>query len=201
MRNYPDKWDEYCDYVRSCGRDVFGFSGQVADVNRFAARYRVACSFRRIELDKYSDQTERGYSALFRVVLVWSAFESFLGLVAYHQSEAGDLLEKYGAQGVRQRLRDLDSGGRFYAFIYKRVNKAHRNELDLYMGDDPCNVSYLASAIRHIFVHRALTPNANRVAPETCIQICEDLSAFLLDVMNREFGERVDTVIEEINSC
>lgn len=188
MAHYPDNWKHYCSYVPVCGASAFGFTGTTGDVNRFGARYRAAKSFRRIELEGYSAPTERGYSALCRVFFVWSALESLLRITGQPQNLAGPLLEKHGAYDVRARLRALDSDDRVYNFIYERVNGTHQRELEAYRNDDLCNFAYLASAIRHMFAHGYLTPNVDSVDSEVCVQICDELSDFVLEGMNREFA-------------
>ncbi len=105
MAHYPDNWEHYCSYVPVCGAEAFGCSGATGDVNRFGARYRAAKSFRGVELEGYSAPTERGYSALCRVLFVWSGFESLLRITDQSQKSAGPLLEKHGAHDVRALIR------------------------------------------------------------------------------------------------
>jgi hypothetical protein len=193
MSTYPFNWQHYCDSVPSHSPTVYGFVGDTGDVNRFGARFRVANSFRGIELEGYSDATALGYSAFCRVLFVWSAFESFLRILGIDQTQSGPLLENHGAAKALANLQTLDVDNRFYDFIYQRVNGRHKTELDTYRNGNPCNVGYLASAIRHIFAHGHLTPNANSVDPGIVISICDKLCGFLLHVMNQEFGDRVAT--------
>jgi hypothetical protein len=78
------------------------------------------------------------------------------------------------------------------------VNATHKRELENYFNDDVCNIGYLASAIRHLFAHGWLTPNANQVDPVVATTICNDLCTFLLRVMDDEFGSRVAAGLDDL---
>ena len=99
---------------------------------------------------------------------------------------------------MQTHIRKVDVGDRFYGFIYGRVNPAHKLELDNYFNADPCNVAYLASSIRHIFAHGNLTPNAAQAEPAVVIEICNQLSNFLLGVMNAEFGKLMQAFVDMV---
>jgi hypothetical protein len=187
---YPTNWDAYDEVVMHVGTQHFGFAPNYGDVNRFAARFRAAASFRGIRLDGYTPATEAGYSALCRVLFTWSAFESFLTITGLDQRTAGPLLNGYGATATIEAVRTADAQNRFYGFIRARVNPTHQAELDNYFNNDPCNVGYLASAIRHLFAHGWLTPNANQVDPTAVETVCAAVCDFLLNVMDQEFGAR-----------
>jgi hypothetical protein len=181
------------------GSEQFGFIADTGDVNRFAARFRAATSFRGVTLEGYSAATASGYSALCRVLFVWSAFESFLHICRLDQRTAGPLLDEHGALDTIATIRRADDGDIFYRFIYDRVNATHQRELDNFFRDDPFNTAYLASAIRHIFAHGWLTPNANQVPPDAVTTVCNSLCNFLIQVMDQEFGKRVAAGLDDLN--
>lgn len=188
---YPTNWRAYASHVSTTGSKQFGFISNLADVNRFSARFRAAACYRGVILEGYSDATAKGYSALCRTLFTWSAFESFLVITEQALSTMTPCFQRYEGTEVAASIRKADTENRFYAFIYERVNPAHKRELDSYFKDNPCNMGYLASAIRHIFAHGWLTPNANQVDPLVAVTICDSLCDFLLRVMDREFGSRV----------
>ena len=196
---YPANWTHYDRDVFYVGAGQFGFVGDNGDVNRFAARFRAAACYRGVNLEGYSAATAAGYSALCRVLFTWSAFESFMHICGLDQRTAGPVLDGYGAPGVVADIRRADAGNVFYRFIYDRVNATHRRELDNFFNDDPFNTGYLASAIRHIFAHGWLTPNANQVDPAAVATVCNTLCNFLLRVMDTEFGNRVAAGLDDLN--
>ncbi|WP_298941382.1 hypothetical protein [uncultured Psychromonas sp.] len=125
MGNYPLQWGNYDGFVKSHGYSRFDFKVSEGDINRFGARYRVAASFKSLELNDYAAKTKDGYSALCQVLLSWSAFESSLPLVGLNVSNTETLMKKYSSDGVIKEIRSLDISDKFYKFIYDRVNKRH----------------------------------------------------------------------------
>lgn len=186
------RWTAFSELAPTSGPGFFGFKAGIGDVNRFAARYRAARCFRGIEIDGYSDGVRAGYAALCRVLFVYSALEAYLKIIGIEQQDLAGQLQQCGAADVLRKLRAADPDRRFYQFIYDRVNKAHRKELDRYFNDDPCNVAYLASAIRHIFAHGWLTPSAGGGEATQAVQICDVLSEFILDFLDSSFSKVVD---------
>lgn len=194
----PAGWKAYQAYVMTPAIDMLQLHGSVADINRFGARFRVAHSFRGVTLDGYGQTTANGYSALFRLMLVWSTFELFMQLVDIKQKSLTDLLKKHGHVNLQAQIRHHDQGDLLFKFIVARVNDTHKQELSNYFNDDPCNATYLASSIRHIFVHGDLTPNAGGTEPDVTRAVCKTLSDAHMHVMNEEFSDRVDKMLHEI---
>lgn len=190
--HYPSAWPTWNRIAPYADPREAGFVCVTGDVNRFGARFRVARAFRRIELEDYTSDTERGYTALCRVLFTWSAFEQFLKLLGKGQADSGPLLDRYNIRAALSRIRGMDRGDSFFKFIHKRVNLRHKQELENYFNDDPCNFTYLASAIRHAFAHGSLTPNAEQVPPETVVEICDYLCTGLVKVMDDEFSRLLE---------
>jgi hypothetical protein len=190
-KNDPPKWATYEEVIGRLPLELIGFPTTKSELNRFKARYRFAKAYRGLKLDGYTDETAKGYEALLKVFLTWSAFERFLDSIGKKQQDLGELLERYEPRKWMARIREIDEGDRFYKFIYERVNDNHKKELDTYFKDDVCNITYLASAVRHIFSHGCLTPNANQTKPEAVEKICELLYRFHMKVMDAEFSSRI----------
>ena len=190
-KDYPPSWDIFDYYASVASPNYFNLFSSTGDINRFAARYRLAKCFQGMILESITPSTANGYSALCRVLLVWSAFEYFLKAINVRQADLASLLSSYNTQDWIDGIHQADADDKFYRFIYKHVNKAHKKELDNYFGNDPCNVTYLASAIRHLFAHGVLTPNANKAEPENVVAICDVLYDALVSVMDKEFSERM----------
>lgn len=172
-----------------------GFSDKVSlnDVVRFASRYRVAKSFKGILLEGFSEATMKGYNALFKLFLSWSAFEQLLKITGLKQvdEEIAHLFDSYRSKDLCDLIRKYDKNNAFYSFIISQVNNAHKAEIEKYFTEQELNSSYLASAIRHIFAHGQLTPHANNTKPKDVIKICDAISEFLLQIMDKEFTNRI----------
>ena len=200
---YPTLWANYC-YELLGNQDIdkkeFGFVGSNGDINRFAARFRAANCFTQVDFEGYSNATITGYSALFRVMLTWSTFEMFTNVTGLYQNDLRKRLEKVGAKDILTHIRELDKEARFYRFIRDHVSdKRHKAELDNYFNQDPCNITYLASSIRHIFAHGVLTPNSNKVSPHRVRKICDILCQFLLTFMDKEFSKNIERAVNTIS--
>ncbi|MCY7363309.1 MAG: hypothetical protein LH629_14770 [Ignavibacteria bacterium] len=172
-----------------------GFSDQVTfgDVVRFSTRYRVAKSFEGVILKDFSKATVDGYNALFRLFLSWSAFEQLLKITGAKQSdeEVARLFDSHESQKLCDSIRKYDKNNTLYLFIISQVNNSHKVEIEKHFAGREINSSYLASAIRHIFVHGQLTPHTNNTNPKSLVKICDKMSYFLLQVMNSEFDNIV----------
>jgi hypothetical protein len=190
---YPDSWREFDRYMPSIPPRAFGFSVELTEINRWAARYRAAASYEGAVLAQYQSQdTKLAYSALIRATLVWSAFERFLPIVGLSQNTSGDLLNRYGAVQIGNEVRKLDEDARLFKYIQSKVtNPTLARELESYFKDSTFNASYLLSAIRHIFGHGHLTPGSNETNASVTANICNRLCDFHLHVMNSEFNEHV----------
>jgi hypothetical protein len=196
---YPNGWKHYENHVIAPGPDLLGhLNGSAGDINRFGARYRVANAYKGVELRGYSGTTNQGYVELFRIMLVWSAFELFMDVViATKQADLTPIFVKHGLADIQAKIRAIDVNDLLFKFIYGRVKKQHKDELDNYFKDDPCNVAYLASAIRHVFAHGDLTPNSGGAEPEVVAEICRLISSSLMKMMNDEFAARVDAFMHD----
>lgn len=195
LQHYPRAWKTYITALKQGKTSAdFGFSASNGAIVRFASRYRVAKSFQTIQLDGYSPATADGYAALLRVFLCWSAFEQFLLILSIEQRNLAPLLKPYNPDETIGQIKAIDRNRSFYNFLYARVNNAHRQELDHYFQDDLQNITYLASAIRHVFVHGQLTPHANQTHPQRVAKIGTVISEFLLRVMDDEFEKQVQPV-------
>jgi len=119
-------------------------------------------------------------------------------LINAEQKGLAQLLDKHGQLELQKTVRALDKDDLYFTFIRERVNPTHQKELGNYFNDDPCNATFLASAIRHIFVHGDLTPSAGKTEAGTAEAICDVLSDAHLHVMSEEFGDRVEEMLDEI---
>jgi len=197
-QDYPKEWATYNFHAPRSSPGLLNLTGTVGDVNRFGARFRLAKAFKGLELDGYTEPTASGYSALCRVFLTWSAFEQFMTAIGVKQSGLAALLAKHDTVRLQGDIRAIDTNDRFYRFICAKVNQRHQRELVNYLNADPCNITYLASAIRHIFAHGSLTPNANQVDPCVAIAVCDKLSEVMLHIMDTEFSERINAFVREV---
>ena len=193
IMTYPTSWKRYCDAVGHVEPSQYGFNADNADINRWAARYRAARAFRGVVLEGYSDSTNGGYSGFCQVFFTWSAFERFLSLTGLDQSRSAGLFTSDDSERIGAQVAELDSDGRLYNFIHARCNRPNQEELQKWKNAEPHNFTYLVSAIRHVFVHGYLTPHADGAIPGNNTEICNLVSDHVLDVMDWEFTQRIES--------
>ena len=177
-----------------------GFAVYAAEVSRFANRFRLARAFIGIQLDNYTANTVTGYNALFRVFLVWSAFERFLPAVGQTQNAIVPLLAPYNPAASIELIRQYDNHELFYEFVYHRVDRRHQHYLRAYKSRTLINITYWASAVRHLFAHGHLSAHPGGCEPTNIKRICDRISKFHLNVMEEEFYKIVSAYERNLGS-
>ena len=192
LQNMPGGYASFRDLVKS-GHQAhsMGFCGSNGDVSRFAARFRVAKSFKGITLAGYSSETTRGYDALFRVFLVWSAFERFMALLGAKQDTIMPRLRPYAPERNLRFIRKQDHAGRFLSFLLQYVGSKLKKDLTAIQTGGSNNITFVAAAARHIFAHGHLSAHANGADPDAVDAICTTLFDFHLAVMDKEFEKTI----------
>jgi hypothetical protein len=189
---YPPKWS----VLDQLGPPLFpaaGFKRDLAFARRFGARYRFACSVTEIVLKGYaSGDTRAGYSALTRLAFTYSAFEAMLSLLGCPKKAAGTLLMKYDVAKWVAHITAIDPSCAFIKFVESKTQPNHeKTQIALFLAGKVCDVSAIAAAMRHVFFHGELTPNAGGVDPNVVCRICDYLIPMLVGVMDREIETRL----------
>ena len=129
---------------------------------------------------------------------MWSAFERYLPIIGSKQEKCEALFHSHDPQALVNKVLALDKDNRLFTYIKERVtNQTLARNLDLYGKGTLSNVSYLLSAIRHIFGHGHLTPVSNDADANTTVSLCDLLSDFHMKGMDDDFSKRVTNVMEE----
>lgn len=161
-------------------------------MNQFGARYRAAKSYKKAEFASLATGTAEGYSALFRILLTYSAFESFLNITGKTLDQALQWLSTTDAASIELTIRKHDAGDKFFGFIVDQTKHATQKHVDQYLNRLPYNILRLAVGVRHVFAHGILSPNAGGARPEDVSQITNTLCDMLSNLMDREFELRMD---------
>jgi hypothetical protein len=170
----------------------FGFVGDAGDMNRFWSRYRLARSFREVVIEVFAPDTVRGYSALVRVFLVWSAFEQFMRICGLNLRTAGALLRPYGVPKFEAAVRAVQNHRGFLVAVYRHLDRQpYIQGMEAFLAVRPCNVLVIPVSIRHIFAHGKLAPNSGVGNVNAACAISDIVCEFLFQVMNGEFVARL----------
>ena len=170
---------------------AFGFVGETGDVNRFAARYRAAKSFKGATFEGLTHDTADGYSALCRLLLTYSAFEYCLRAIGVQMRHTGALLADDEREQVQKHLRQLAGQAELMRFLKAHVESRFRTQIDQHLAGAPANPFYLAASMRHAFAHGALTATPAGVPSGTVASVARYLVRVLFRVVDREFERRM----------
>jgi len=182
--------------VKGAGDKIqpFGFVGTKFDFYRFANRLRLATSFRRMELDGFTEETSLGYDSLTRVFFTWSAFEGYAELVR-DLPPFRILFGQYPKRHIWElaaKCRELDPENKLGAFLVEHSQKQiHMDFLENFRNGNDFAVLTHAACIRHIFAHGRLTAHPNGLPAENLRGICNALSDFLIDFVRNDFSRRL----------
>lgn len=190
--NYPPGWSTFNEKFASHSAADFGFAGSKTDISRFAARYRAARCFRKVEFKGLTQETADCYSALCHLLLTYSAFEYLLRALKLRPNQASAFFNPQERDEVLRKVRLRDPGDALFTFMKPFLNKEHKEELKLYLSSKPCNPFFLASGIRHLFVHGELTANPKDVTNVAIRNASRYLVPVLVEVMDREFKKKID---------
>lgn len=170
----------------------FDLRGTRADVFRFANRFRVASAFGDVRLVGYSERTARAYSALFRIVVTWSAFEQYLKVTGITYADAEDLFTETERQHCRRRIIEADREGKFFQAVSERTTGSRLRQAltDCVAGQVDHIVPFLQS-VRHSFVHGDLAPGANGAYPGVAQKLAKEACPLVLKAIERDFDRRV----------
>jgi hypothetical protein len=183
--------------VKAAGDSIrpLGFKGSKFDFYRFANRFRLATSFRGLNLAGFEEETTDGYGALTRVFFSWSAFEAYTEL-------ADDPAPPYRtlfAHHPRHHIKDLaklcrkeDPENKLGAFL-KEHSQSAPQVIFLKKFQEGMDLAVLthAACIRHIFAHGRLTAHPNGLPAQNMTAICDALSGFIAEFIRCDFQRRV----------
>ena len=190
-QDYPPRWATYTSNIRVAGPGRLGFVCQIADTNRFGARYRAAKCFRRIDFEGVTQDTADGYSALCHILLAYSAFEHFLKCVGIRKIATQQLLTRDERDRIQSRVRSLNGQRELFMVLHSFVDKHHKAEIEKHISGNRCNPFYLASSIRHSFAHGLLSATPARVPQRSVACVSRYLTGVVMQVMDREFERRM----------
>lgn len=168
-----------------------------AHISRWSARFRLAKSFKALDLgDHYSSSdTPDLYSAITRIFLVYSAFETYcriLGLNPKYESQVKELQDSQLQKDVIKSIRNLDPKNSFSGFLYEHLSGQDlKKMMSEFMSGQDVNISFLARSTRHIFAHGVLTANSPHLSAKRFDQVSLLISDFLLTSMDQDFENRV----------
>lgn len=187
--------------VNKASMEDFGYiQGSRANFNAFARRLRVAKSIEAVIFNDFGEGTAKGYEALNRHFLMFSAFERYVvdcegiegGL--YHLALQKVPLAHFTQIKEAFDLVDINDG--VFNFLLKNCNSfAQRRSLkEFRRGDGARKGLYVSAMLRNSFAHGTLTAYP-KDAPKGAIEmLCNFMSDFLYQALCNDFSQRLKEV-------
>lgn len=204
--NYPKAWSRFTSQSRkSDSLTPQEFDGSFGQLARWSARFRLAKSFKALDLgDAYSgSETPQLYSAITRIFLVYSAFETYCRIIHLNpssESQVKPFQDSLLQQEAIKAIRNSDPQNAVATFVIQHLSGQElKKMMSGFIKGQDINVSCLARCIRHVFAHGVLTANSTRLSPKRFEQVSQIISDFLLNCMDEDFDKRVPDLCSMTN--
>ena len=174
--------------------EMLGFIGDKFEFYRFVNRYRLALRFDGVKLQGFGSETQKGYSALTRIFLAYSAFERYaeLGGIFHPFRKFFNHVPRREMSALAETIKRHDPERKLFDFLRRLlVEEKHRTSLDRFQAGDVWQVVYYASALRHMYVHGHLTAFAQGCSSEQVSMICNEIARRLLYWIKTDFDRRL----------
>ena len=187
----PSYWKVFCQWQRD-NTVALPEHISLSELNRFAARYRLARAFNGIDADGYADDTVDAYGALLKVFLAYSALEQFHKAVPARPKQ--HLSERWAdwATSPAASLRESDA---IIQFLIKTVrNERLRDKLIAFQHGKHSNVLIVATALRHAVAHGFMSVHPEGTSPKVSKIFCQQMSRMLLSISDRAFIDLLESL-------
>ena len=189
----PSYWKEFCQWNKD-NHKLIPKHINLADINRFATRYRLASGFKSLQVDGFSEKTETvdGYSAMFKVFLAYTALEQLHK--ASKEFKKQHLHQRFAKPHpeLAQQLREAES---ILIFLNEHLESKYLKEKLKEFEDEKHDVClYVATGLRHAFSHGFMSAHAKNTSPKKTIDFCNILSEMLLKLADEEFSKIVQSL-------
>lgn len=164
MKDYPTAWKRYRDLVKA------GVLLEDGNVNRFAARYRMASKLESVHFSGFSDATSAGYTEGLRVALAYSALES-LEAVASSDRRRPEKVLTVVSPALSSAFRSTQCA-RLREQLDQRLDGKDlpRRLRDLTQDLNVEDVRPVAEGLRNLVVHGLFTPEGSGFSRSVAIR-------------------------------
>ena len=182
----PSYWKVFCQWCRDNEPLNLPENISLSELNRFAARYRLARAFNGIDADGYAKDTMDAYSAVLKVFLAYSALEQFHKAVKPTKPRQ-HLSERWADCAVSPAV-SLRESEAIIQFLIKTVshNKLKEQLIAFQQGKHD-NVLIVATALRHAVAHGFMSVHPEGTSARVSKIFCQQLSRLLLSISNQSF--------------
>lgn len=187
-------WKVFCKWQRDNKSVALPEHISLSELNRFAARYRLASAFNGIDADGYADDTVDAYGAVIKVFLAYSALEQFHKAVK-PTTPNQQLSERWvdWATSPAISLRESDA---IIQFLIKTVsNETLRRKLIAFQRGEHDNVLVVATALRHAVAHGFMSVHPEGTSARVSKVFCQQISQMLLTISDQAFIDLLKSLL------
>jgi hypothetical protein len=174
--------------------------GSRANFNGFARRLRVAKSMESVSFNTFGENTAKGYEALNRHFLMFSAYERYVvdceGLQdgVYHMS-LKYVSTKYFKQ-IKEAFDLVDTTDAVFNFLLQNCNSVlqRRSLKEFRTGTDFRKGIYISAMLRNSFAHGHLTAHLTDAPDRAVEMLCSFMTDFLYNAICHDFTQRLKEV-------
>ena len=192
----PPYWKIFCKWRRT--REELNFATfpdhiSSSELNRFAARYRLARAFNGIDADGYNKDTVNAYGALMRTFLAYSALEQFHKAVP---PVSGRLhLSDRWADQANSQVTSLKGSDAIIQYLIQSVShKKLRDKLIAFQRGEHENALIVATALRHAVAHGFMSVHPEGTSAKISQMFCNQMTNMLLSISDHAFIELLESL-------
>jgi hypothetical protein len=192
----PTKIKKFNKAIKMLGVNNFAIYG----LKRFYARFAMAHDYEGIKLRSMKARTVRGYSAMFEVMIAYSAFDSLLeGIEIFHKEMTDIKLNRLQHEIKNQEKLAETIRLKCNAILdiaLQHCEKKLKNQIHKFRDGEHDNVFFVAAAIRHLTAHGLLSVNGGRLDLARNVEVFKKLSRLVLAHADEQFTKFSDQVYD-----
>lgn len=194
---YPSQWQTFCTWQRANGDAALPAHFDLPKLNRFAARYRLAKSFRGLDVEGYANaSTGEAYSSVMLAFLAYSALEQLHE--ATKENSKQHLHDRWADLAIAPSAK-LRQAKKILLFLQTQMNsRSLKDHLQEFIDGKTDNSLYVASALRHAVAHGFMSVHPKGTSPGTASRFCDRISAMLITIADAEFTDLVGSLTQTL---
>jgi hypothetical protein len=211
--NYPEQHEEKAlpgfsefRYFTRKGIDIasmkdFGYKADSRPkFNAFARRFRLASSMQDVVFSGYGKNTSKGYSALNRHFLMFSAFERYAldceGIEPGTYDRALQYVSETRFAEIKVAFDTVDTNDVVFDFLLENTQSSiqKRSLKDFRAGISKRNGIYISAMLRNSFVHGNLSVNLTGAEHGAIDMLANFMTSFLYNAICEDFSKRLEGV-------
>lgn len=186
--SYPQGWKNFCSWRKETSVEFLPNHLNMSELNRFAARFRLAKSYEGLIMKDYPDASISAYGSVFGLFLTYSAFEELYKAL---NSPNKVIVDEWAINDeiIAQKLR---KSPKIITFIQEKVDSTKlRSRIQQFHDKEHDNILVIAQAVRHLVAHGIMSIHSGNVKPNTVQNFCDLLTHSVQEKTQLCFDELV----------